>query len=627
MSLQGENPPSPCKKTPAERGASLPHLTWLVVAGAALVGLLYLVIATSALAEPASPLVPAQPPLADYGDAPDDGTFYYPTLYTTTNARIAGRRGPFHLDVSQEWLGPITNTATLENDANVVNLDLDDGNPFVFVVLTSLPAPTWFWVDVSIAPTAISTTRYLNVLIDHDNDNRWALSEINGDWPEWVMQNVEVRIPPGEMRRIQSRMFAFSPDLLLFPVWVRATLTTQPIAPATFDNLGWDGSGPDDGFASGETEDWWITRGPGGPAGGGGGIVPPIPPPSTTKRVIYWNLTPSIPLPEAGAIRWAGLQVENYGRHTTTVTATLGNCTGSPITVFFPTGIAVMPPGPPGPGNPGNPRVFWSALMWPIGPPDARRARCRWTVQYDPDEVIVLGYDEIEVIEPELIEVGVYTESLPLRITETHPLDFPVYAYHTLEYPPPSGLLLTATVLPADAVFPPVTGWYSAEGTFEWTPGLCDAGFHEAVFMGMEIFEDYTFTTFFTAPLYVVNYNRPPDEIVPSPSNTVTVTEGQSVEIALAASDPDVELCVTRPEDRLFLSAGLRPTAPTTPTVTDNGDGTGAVFWQTEPGDAGRYTFVFTATDLYDARITTTLPVEVVGREGFYLYLPLVLKE
>jgi len=342
--------------------------------------------------------------------------------------------------------------------------------------------------------------------------------------------------------------------------------------------------------------------------------------------VTFRNLTPLVILPEQGAVRWAGVQYANFAAHTATVTTTLGNCVGNPIILAPVSWVTTIPPGPPGPANPGNPVTLWSAAMWPWGPPDARRAVCRWNWEYDPESIIVVGYDEVEFIEPELIEVGVYTESLPLEVTEMEEMSFPVYAGHTLEEPPPSGLLLTATDLPPGAVFTPVEGLEWAEGLLEWTPGWCDAGFHQATFVGLEAYGSYTFTTSYTAPIYVVNHNRPPSELLTDPASGVVVTAGQSVTIGLAASDPDVEACLTRPEDRLLLSVDVHSTAVTTPTMIDNGDGTGQVVWEPGMGDVGLHTFVFTATDLYGASITATLPAEVVAAGGLRVYLPLVLK-
>jgi outer membrane protein assembly factor BamB len=60
--------------------------------------------------------------------------------------------------------------------------------------------------------------------------------------------------------------------------WLRITLTTVPIDPETFANVGgWDGSGPASGFEYGETEDWYMTN------GHAEAFPPSPPPPDPTK--------------------------------------------------------------------------------------------------------------------------------------------------------------------------------------------------------------------------------------------------------------------------------------------------------------------------------------------------------
>jgi hypothetical protein len=604
-----------------------------LVAGTALLIALYAGLSSFAYAESAP--APLQTPApADYGDAPDNMTFTYPSLYTTTNSRIPGRRGPFHLDVSQEWFGPFPRTTTTEADALVVDLDLDDGNPFMFVVLTSLPAPAVFQIDVSIDPNADNSTRYLNVLVDHDNDNQWATSYVLGTWDEWIMQNVPINVPAGETRRIQTPVFAFSPDVLLFPVWVRVSLTTEPIDGAMFGALGWDGSGPGTGFTRGETEDHHITLGTttpftGGHGGGSGGGGLPI-----TKTVICEPAPRVIWLPEGGAVRNFVVDCRYWGTDPLLppgVTVSVGPCVGNGLNIFPP---ANNPIPDAGPGCIGLPptctlrvRQTWGVQWFPFGPPDSRRATCPITYEYDPPGIIVIGHAEVEVIEPppSAPEVYVPTDTLPLQTVETHVLQFPITARYPLTPPAPGLTTIRPVELPEGATFQILEegeGW--AQGVFSWTTGLCDAGYHTAIFEGEQISGTQSFVTPYEVDLLVSQLNRPPDELIYEPPETTTLHIGQVITIPLMATDPDVEACL-EPEDRLFLDAVVHSTQTTPPTVVDNGDGTGHVVWQPGVIDLGPHTFIFTATDLYGASIAATLDVEVVG--GCRIFLPMVLRQ
>src|SRR6266496_5196099 len=64
----------------------------------------------------------AVPPVADYGDAPDEtsacgvigGTGHFPTKYGSINA-APGRDAPYHLDVLDSWIGGLSDVPTTES--------------------------------------------------------------------------------------------------------------------------------------------------------------------------------------------------------------------------------------------------------------------------------------------------------------------------------------------------------------------------------------------------------------------------------------------------------------------------------------------------------------------------------
>lgn len=193
----------------------------------------------------------------DFGDLQDPS---FPTLSNSTSSRVPGRVGPFHADITQEWIGfGISTTTTLEPEALTVNQDQDDGfvrllQPVVGaqdsrVVLVTVP--------VTVAPDADGTLRYLNVAADFDRSEsfeRYAVGERFQE--EWIVVNLAVSIPPGRTELVSSPYVIVDNGAYTGLVCTRATLTTVPIDPAIFvDQGGWDGSGPNGGFARGETED------------------------------------------------------------------------------------------------------------------------------------------------------------------------------------------------------------------------------------------------------------------------------------------------------------------------------------------------------------------------------------
>ena len=197
-------------------------------------------------------------PLADYGDAPDDGA-NFPSLFNTTNSRVGGRRGPYHLDVSMEWLGPWpTSTTTLEDDALLIDQDFDDAFVELYFAATSIPRLGWLKIQISTETGTGDTARYLNVLVDQNRNLEWRETTL----PEGVVENQPIQW-------VSMWGFYIAPFLLptpmfdqLMPIdstWIRLTLTQTPIDPFDFMGVGgWDGSGPDAGFDHGETEDWYL---------------------------------------------------------------------------------------------------------------------------------------------------------------------------------------------------------------------------------------------------------------------------------------------------------------------------------------------------------------------------------
>ena len=186
----------------------------------------------------------------DFGDAPDGGDAGYhpppliaafPSLAASDGARI---RGP--------GLDTLGRAVSGESDANLVNQDpADDGLTNFVVALQDLPLPASFAVDVSVAPGEPGGTRYLNVLIDLNQDARWGGLAAGGE-PEWAVRNYEDDVVPGATVTFYPDVFALSDGARLPDGWMRILLTREPI---TVDD--WDGSGVWD---HGEVEDYRLRR-------------------------------------------------------------------------------------------------------------------------------------------------------------------------------------------------------------------------------------------------------------------------------------------------------------------------------------------------------------------------------
>jgi len=615
----------------------------LVISGVLALAMFALIsIAASVSARNEQTALLAQAPQADYGDAPDNQTtHFFPTLYTTTNA-IANRRGPFHQDISQEWIGA---SSTAETDARVVDLDIDDGKPFVFVWLVSLPAPTIFSVDVSIDADADTSIRYLNVLIDHNNDNEWSLIQdpFTGEWPEWIMRNVEIEvpndIPPGESRRIQSEIFGFSPDLLLFPVWVRATLTTEPISESSFPyTQEWDGSGPRDGFVRGETEDYFITFDSNQAMRthaltGTNGMT-------QSFKLATCEIVPHrVYLPETGALREFHITCINRGNEDIPqIDVVIKSCRGDPLYLHsgaiadFQDASKVDGQDLPitqtlGGIKPGEEQTLKWTVQWHIGEPDSRRAVCPWKFEYDPPTTegpeIVISYNDVEIIEPHEPFVPVVPfDQLPLRIAETETLSLPLEIVHMAEHVPYGTETITSAWLPEGATF--LSGLSEtghATAGIEWTPGSCDSGWHDIIYLGEEVTtESYssstpvTYTARYTIPVHVLNTNRAPSAI-----EWVNELLNNTAELPLQwrGVDNDMDECgstdTTDPGDGLRFTATFSSSHQIT-TTDQMADEEGIVTFDTIPtGETGPHTIVLTATDLYGAQVTEVFTVEIVN--------------
>lgn len=201
-------------------------------------------------------MVAAQSTVWDFGDAPAP----YPTLLGANGAR--------HINTGSEWWGvaPTTpgpaptfcsNTTSVELDAQATDLDDDDGLCGWWYNPVSNTAFVQFLV--SVAPDAQPGIRYLNALIDLNQDGDWQ------DEEEWAVPNFPMPLPPGGCQFPVTMSLGEIPTAFPYCTWLRFTITSFPIA--TTANDPWTGTGE---FATGETEDYRLCWDPSFPPGEGG---------------------------------------------------------------------------------------------------------------------------------------------------------------------------------------------------------------------------------------------------------------------------------------------------------------------------------------------------------------------
>ena len=140
-------------------------------------------------------------------------------------------------------------------------------------------------------------------------------------------------------------------------------------------------------------------------------------------------------------------------------------------------------------------------------------------------------------------------------------------------------ITLTPANLPMGATFDDAG---NGSGTFSWTPGFDQGGNHSVSFTATDNGNPALSDTE-TIQISVGNVNRPP---VLNPIGARMVDEGQLLQIAIMATDPDA--------DALTIQAA---NAPAGSQLQDNGDGSATFAWTPAFGDAGNVDVTFSVTD------------------------------
>lgn len=227
-------------------------------------------------------------PCADVGDAPDSTNHYlgvvmhayptampnvlaqFPTVFDPASGFPPGPKHQLDPNNPDAWLGPLVSR---EDDADagedrdgIKNINppidvpdhdaADDGVTPASVAIPACGATAFTYVVTVDGP---QKTRYVNVWMDFNRDGDWNDTFLCGGGiggsvtvREWAVRNDPSNLGPGTHNLSTPAFAAAGPVSSASPTWLRITLSDVP-AP-----LAGDGRGPDNGYSSGETEDYLL---------------------------------------------------------------------------------------------------------------------------------------------------------------------------------------------------------------------------------------------------------------------------------------------------------------------------------------------------------------------------------
>lgn len=145
--------------------------------------------------------------------------------------------------------------------------------------------------------------------------------------------------------------------------------------------------------------------------------------------------------------------------------------------------------------------------------------------------------------------------------------------------------ILTTSALPGTASF--VDG-LDGTGTFSWTPAFTEAGTYNVTFYATDANDALLVDSEVVAITVIEAGNQTP---VLAPVNDTTVAEGGSLVVAVSATDADGEI------PGLSASGPDNAPLPANASFLDNANGTGALTFNPDFGQAGVYDIVFKAVD------------------------------
>jgi len=234
----------------------------------------------------------------DLGDAPDSTNNFwlnmtaypkggpsgvlahYPTVYNDGSS--AGPVGPIHSSsLAVAHLGKIVSyedEADMGTDEDGINNikpqtdspDNDKGDDGVIFPI-NMPQCDWTTFDYTVNVIKPGINLWINVWCDWNRDGDWdddtstnpELACSEGIVSEWAVQNQYlINLSAGLTQMTTPAFLSWHPDNANGEIWMRITLSEKPWAGGSAPgSIGNGGSGPKDGYGTGETEDYYFLPG------------------------------------------------------------------------------------------------------------------------------------------------------------------------------------------------------------------------------------------------------------------------------------------------------------------------------------------------------------------------------
>ena len=222
----------------------------------------------------------------DLGDAPDKTNnsgskmhaytspwivAHYPTVFDDGSS--VGPFGPVHLNnplVAHLGMGITAETeADIDSDEDGVNninpeansSNHDEGDDGVAMPL-ALPDGDWATIDYEVTVIDPNAILWTNIWLDFNRDGDWddTLDTPAGLVKEWAVQNQFLfDLPEGQTTVTTPAFLSAHPEDTHEEIWMRITLSEQPwMGGSNPGERGNAGSGPQDMYAFGETEDYFF---------------------------------------------------------------------------------------------------------------------------------------------------------------------------------------------------------------------------------------------------------------------------------------------------------------------------------------------------------------------------------